>query len=76
MITLKIESLSQEVDFRSKISRADFEHACSDLSPRFAQPIFDVLTSSGLTLVRPLYISPLSIGTNSLEYRRILIQLF
>ncbi|KAF7321064.1 hypothetical protein HMN09_00193800 [Mycena chlorophos] len=45
-----IESLAWDIDFRTKVSRADFETACEDLKPKFAQPIQDALKSAGLTL--------------------------
>ncbi|KAF7307842.1 hypothetical protein MKEN_01144500 [Mycena kentingensis (nom. inval.)] len=48
--TSTIESLAWDIDFRTKISRADFEAACEDLKPKFAQPIDDALSSAGMTL--------------------------
>lgn len=46
----QVESLVNDIDYRSKVSRADFETACADLKDRFARPIFDALEGSGLTL--------------------------
>lgn len=45
-----IESLAWDVDFKTRVSRAEFEEACADLVPRFAQPIVDALAQSKLTL--------------------------
>ncbi|KDQ16953.1 hypothetical protein BOTBODRAFT_156336 [Botryobasidium botryosum FD-172 SS1] len=45
-----VESLYQDIDFKSKVSRQTFEKACADLKPRFTAPITDALTSAGLTL--------------------------
>ncbi|EMD35137.1 hypothetical protein CERSUDRAFT_116612 [Gelatoporia subvermispora B] len=48
--TATIESLSDDIDYRSKLTRAEFEEACQDLKGRYAQPIFDALEHAGLTL--------------------------
>lgn len=40
-----------DIDYRSKITRADFEIACKDLKGEFARPIFDALANAGMTLV-------------------------
>ena len=40
-----------DIDYRSKVSRAEFEGACKDLKIKFTKPIFDALANSGLTLV-------------------------
>ncbi|TFK48246.1 actin-like ATPase domain-containing protein [Heliocybe sulcata] len=45
-----IESVAFDIDFRSKVTRAAFEEACSDLSQRFTAPIHEALARSGLTL--------------------------
>ncbi|KZT68073.1 actin-like ATPase domain-containing protein [Daedalea quercina L-15889] len=45
-----VESLAWDIDYRSKITRADFEIACKDLKGEFARPIFDALASAGMTL--------------------------
>ena len=45
-----VESVAFDIDYRSKISRVDFEKECDDLKPRFAQPIKDALANAGLTM--------------------------
>ncbi|KAG6911087.1 hypothetical protein DXG01_004602 [Tephrocybe rancida] len=45
-----VESLAWDIDFRSKVTRADFENACGDLKGKFAQPIYDALHAANLTL--------------------------
>lgn len=47
----QVESLAWDIDYRSKITRADFEIACKDLKGEYARPIFDALASAGMTLV-------------------------
>lgn len=44
------------MDYRSKVTRADFEIACKDLKGEFTRPIFDALANAGLTLVCNLVI--------------------
>ncbi|KAI0920555.1 hypothetical protein AcV5_010261 [Taiwanofungus camphoratus] len=48
--TASVESLAFDVDYRSKVTRADFEIACKDLKGEFTRPIFDALANAGLTL--------------------------
>ncbi|KAJ7452165.1 Hsp70 protein-domain-containing protein [Mycena galericulata] len=48
--TATVESIAWDIDFKSKITRAEFEAACEDLKDRFAQPIEDSLRNAGLTL--------------------------
>ncbi|KII90116.1 hypothetical protein PLICRDRAFT_174899 [Plicaturopsis crispa FD-325 SS-3] len=45
-----VESVAWDIDFKTKVSRAKFENACSDLKGRFSQPIADALAHAGLTL--------------------------
>ncbi|KAL4245181.1 Heat Shock Protein 70 (HSP70) [Abortiporus biennis] len=45
-----VESLAWDIDFRTKVTRADFESACKDLRPRFTNPLFDALDHAGLTM--------------------------
>ncbi|KAH9921141.1 Hsp70 protein-domain-containing protein [Fomitopsis serialis] len=46
--TASVESLAWDIDYRSKITRADFEIACRDLKGEFSRPIFDALASAGM----------------------------
>ncbi|KAF7373516.1 Actin-like ATPase domain-containing protein [Mycena sanguinolenta] len=48
--TATVESLAWDIDFKAKVSRAEFEAACEDLKPRFAQPIEEALRNANLTL--------------------------
>ncbi|KAH7882234.1 Hsp70 protein-domain-containing protein [Phlebopus sp. FC_14] len=45
-----VESVAFDIDFRTKVTRAQFERACVDLHQNFANPIYDALLSAGLTL--------------------------
>ncbi|KAJ4481128.1 Hsp70 protein-domain-containing protein [Lentinula aciculospora] len=44
-----VESLAFDIDFRSKVTRAQFEDACDDLKSRFVQPIIDAMTNSKIS---------------------------
>ncbi|TCD68568.1 lumenal Hsp70 protein [Steccherinum ochraceum] len=46
----KVESLAFDIDYRSKVTRADFESECRDLKPRFVNPIYDALDFAGLSV--------------------------
>ncbi|EJD05176.1 actin-like ATPase domain-containing protein [Fomitiporia mediterranea MF3/22] len=48
--TASIESLAFDIDYRTKITRSSLEAACSDLSPKFAQPVLDAIANAGLQL--------------------------
>jgi molecular chaperone DnaK (HSP70) len=48
---MQLESLVNDIDFKTKTTRLELEEACSDLSPFFVQPVTDALTSAGLTWV-------------------------
>ncbi|KAI6112082.1 heat shock protein 70 family [Pisolithus croceorrhizus] len=48
--TATVESLAFDIDFKAKITRAQFEKSCQDLNDRFAQPIYDALANAGLNL--------------------------
>jgi hypoxia up-regulated 1 len=46
----QVESLAWDIDFKAKVTRAEFEAACEDLKGHFSQPITDALSNAGLTL--------------------------
>lgn len=46
--TATVESVAFDIDFKAKITRAQFEKACQDLNDRFAQPVYDALANAGL----------------------------
>ncbi|KAI0742863.1 actin-like ATPase domain-containing protein [Daedaleopsis nitida] len=45
-----IESLAYDLDYRGKLTRAEFETACKDLKNRYAVPILEALAHAGLKL--------------------------
>ncbi|KAI0772399.1 actin-like ATPase domain-containing protein [Trametes elegans] len=45
-----IESLAFDVDYKAKMTRAEFEAACRDLKSRYAAPILEALAHAGLRL--------------------------
>ncbi|KAI0830309.1 actin-like ATPase domain-containing protein [Trametes gibbosa] len=45
-----IESLAFDLDYKAKISRAEFELACKDLKLRYAVPLLEALSHAGLRL--------------------------
>lgn len=45
-----VESLAYDIDFRTKVSRSEFESACRDMTGRFVKPISDALNNAGMTL--------------------------
>jgi len=47
---VKIESLHEDIDFRSKITRATFEDLTSDLVDRVTQPIQQALKDANVTI--------------------------
>lgn len=53
--TSTIESLAWDIDFKTKVTRSEFEAKCEDLKAHFAKPIEDALRNAGLTLVCPPY---------------------
>ncbi|KAG8908730.1 lumenal Hsp70 protein [Tulasnella sp. 408] len=48
--TIRLESISGDIDFKDTISRATFEDMAKDLAPRFSQPIADALNAANLKL--------------------------
>ncbi|EIW76821.1 actin-like ATPase domain-containing protein [Coniophora puteana RWD-64-598 SS2] len=45
-----VESAAFDLDFKAKVTRAQFEKACADLKGGFVQPIWDALAQADLTL--------------------------
>ncbi|KAG1732638.1 Hsp70 protein-domain-containing protein [Suillus paluster] len=48
--TSTVESVAFDIDFKTKVTRAQFENACKDLHSRFARPISDALANAELSL--------------------------
>ncbi|RXW20133.1 hypothetical protein EST38_g5719 [Candolleomyces aberdarensis] len=46
----QVESVAWDIDFKTKVSRAQFENACEDLESKFVQPLHDALANAGLGL--------------------------
>jgi hypoxia up-regulated 1 len=46
-----VESIAWDIDYKSKMTREQFENACGDLKPKFIAPITDAIANAGLTLV-------------------------
>jgi hypoxia up-regulated 1 len=47
----QVESLAWDIDFKTRLTRAEFETKCEDLKEKFSKPILDALQNAGLTLV-------------------------
>eukprot|EP00968_Pinguiococcus_pyrenoidosus_P009144 scaffold707_cov240-Pinguiococcus_pyrenoidosus.AAC.12 len=47
-IPVNIEGLHNDIDFRSHVTRAEFEQATRDIVPRVSQPILDALQMAGM----------------------------
>ena len=43
-----------DIDFKAKVSRAEFEELCADLFERVAHPVQDALASAEMTMVSSL----------------------
>lgn len=48
--TSTVESVAFDIDFKTKVTRSEFEDACKDLHSRFARPIYDALANAELSL--------------------------
>ena len=46
----QVEGLIDDIDFKAKVSRAEFETLCSDVFERVARPVQDALTSAEMTI--------------------------
>ncbi len=50
MILLQIEGLLEDVDFRTKVTREEFEELCSDLFDRVGKPVSQALEAADMTM--------------------------
>lgn len=50
--TAQVEGLVDEIDFKHRITREQFENLCADLFERVQRPVEEVLSTSGIPLVR------------------------
>lgn len=49
--TAQVEGLVDEIDFKQRLTREQYENLCEDLFQRVKRPIEEVLNTSGITLV-------------------------
>ena len=49
--TAQVEGLIDEIDFKHRITRENFENLCTDLFKRVKRPVEEALQTSGITLV-------------------------
>ncbi|KAI9463516.1 Hsp70 protein-domain-containing protein [Russula earlei] len=46
----RVESVFNDIDFSTKVTRQGFENICADMNLRFVQPIYDALDNANLSL--------------------------
>uniref|UniRef100_A0A674NW10 Hypoxia up-regulated protein 1 n=1 Tax=Takifugu rubripes TaxID=31033 RepID=A0A674NW10_TAKRU len=46
----QVEGLMDDIDFKSKVTRAEFENLCADLFERVPQPVKDALSAAEMTM--------------------------
>lgn len=51
LLSLQIEGLMDDVDFKAKVTRAEFEELCADLFERVPAPVHQALQSAEMNLV-------------------------
>ncbi len=51
MISIQVEGLLEDVDFKLKVTREEFEELCSDLFTRVGEPVKRALLAADMTLV-------------------------
>lgn len=44
-----------DIDFKAKVTRAEFEQLCADLFQRVPQPVKDALSAAEMTMVSPAH---------------------
>jgi hypoxia up-regulated 1 len=54
--TAQVEGLIDEIDFKHRVTRDQFENLCADLFQRVKRPIEEALNTSGITLVKIIFI--------------------
>lgn len=53
-VVLQVEGLMDDIDFKAKVTRAEFEELCQDLFDRVPGPVQDALSSAEMSLVSVL----------------------
>ena len=51
MCFFQVEGLMDDIDFKSKVSRSEFEELCADLFERVPGPVQDALATAEMKLV-------------------------
>lgn len=51
LFSLQVEGLFEDIDFKAKITRSEFEEMCSDLFDQIAHPVEQALRVADITLV-------------------------
>ena len=51
LFSLQVEGLFEDIDFKAKVTRSEFEEMCSDLFDRIAHPVEQALRVADITLV-------------------------
>ena len=49
----QIEGLFEDINFSTKVTRDTLEEICADLFERVKNPVWDVLKTTEITMVRP-----------------------
>lgn len=52
----QVEGLMDDIDFKAKVTRAEFEHLCADLFEKVPHSVQDALTAAEMKLVSILMI--------------------
>lgn len=50
-LILQVEGLMDDIDFKARVTRAEFEDMCADLFERVPGPVQDALTAADMKLV-------------------------
>lgn len=53
-VVLQVEGLMDDIDFKAKVTRTEFEELCQDLFDRVPGPVQDALSSAEMSLVSAL----------------------
>ena len=63
--TAQVEGLVDEIDFKHRLTRDQFEKLCADLFARVRRPVDEVLSISGIQLVSPFSLRFTFAGTST-----------
>lgn len=47
----QVEGLMDDIDFKAKVTRAEFEELCADLFERVPRPVHDALAAAEMSMV-------------------------